>query len=224
MQFYFIRHGQSVNNLLYATTGSDIGRDSDPTLTEMGCQQVALLANYINHEAFYLTHLYTSLMVRSVSTGIMVADRLALEIEAWPDLHEEGGVYLSDGQGNLVGQPGKDRSYFETHFPKLILPKSVDSSGWWNRPYEAVSDRPVRARRFLQDLLTRHGGTDHRVAVISHGGFYNQFLTVLLNLTHNQPIWFVLNNTAITRIDFDSDRVDLVYHNRMEFLPRELIT
>jgi 2,3-bisphosphoglycerate-dependent phosphoglycerate mutase len=224
MQFYFIRHGQSANNLLYATTGSDTGRDSDPELTEIGRRQVALLTEFLAGEGLHLTHLYTSLMVRSVATGMMVADRIGLELTAWIDLHEEGGIYLSDGQGNRIGQPGKDRLYFETFYPKMILPASMDSSGWWNRPFEAFADRPVRAQRFLQELYSRHGETDHRVAVISHGGFYNHFLSVILDLATSQPIWFSMNNSAITRIDFHPERIDIVYQNRCEFLPRELIT
>jgi 2,3-bisphosphoglycerate-dependent phosphoglycerate mutase len=224
MQFYYIRHGQSANNLLYATTGSDKGRDCDPKLTETGQQQAELLADYLYREKFDLTHLYTSMMVRAVSTGTIVADRLGLPLVAWPDLHEEGGIFLADEQGNLVGQSGKDRAYFKRHFPGLVLPEKMGASGWWNRPFESVADRPVRARRFVQDLTSRHAGTDHRVAVISHGGFYNHVLSALLNLSTNHSLWFLLNNTAISRIDFSSGRKDFIYHNRVDFLPPELIT
>src|SRR3972149_5276856 len=202
MQFYFIRHGQSANNLLYATTGSDIGRNCDPELSAIGRQQVDLLAVYLQREQLNLTHLYTSLMVRAVSTGAVVANRLGLPMVAWTDLHEEGGIYLTNEQGKPIGQPGKDRAYFEHKFPGLVLPDILDASGRWNRPYETMEERPARGRRFLFDLLTRHGGTDHRAAVISHGGFYNLFLSSLLNLPRNRSVWFDLYNTAITQIDF----------------------
>jgi 2,3-bisphosphoglycerate-dependent phosphoglycerate mutase len=224
MQFYFIRHGQSINNLLYATTGSDKGRSSDPELTETGRRQSELLAEYLHQEDTNLTHLYTSLMIRAVSTGAVVADRLGLPLAAWPDLHEEGGIYLNNEQGDHIGQPGKDRAYFEENYPGLILPVTLNASGWWNRSYEIAVERPARARRFLQDLVTNHGGTDHRVAVISHGGFYNHILSVLLNLPDNHSLWFMLRNAAITRIDFFPDRTDFVYQNQLCFLPRELIT
>ena len=224
MQFYYIRHGQSINNLLYATTGSDIGRNCDPELTETGRHQTELLADYLLREDINLTHLYTSLMVRATSTGWVVADRLGLPLVAWPDLHEEGGIYLNNEQGDPIGQPGKDKFYFEKNYPGIVLPETVNASGWWNRPYEATAERRVRAQRFLLDLFTHHGGTDHRVAVFSHGGFYNQVLSALLNLPNNHTLWFVLNNTAITRIDFNPDRTDFVYHNRADYLPRELIT
>jgi 2,3-bisphosphoglycerate-dependent phosphoglycerate mutase len=224
MQFYFIRHGQSANNLLYATTRSDKGRNCDPELTDIGCRQAELLANYLCQEEFSLTHLYTSLMVRAVATGAVVSARLGLSLVAWPDLHEEGGIYLSDEQGNPIGQPGKDRAYFEQNYPSLQLPESMGDSGWWNRSYEAMTERPVRAKRFLKHLFTRHGGTDDHVAVISHGGFYNHVLSASFHNLQVESIWFVLFNTAITRIDFYPDHADFVYHNQACFLPRDLIT
>ena len=224
MQFYFIRHGQSINNLMYAITGSDIWRSCDPELTETGLRQAELLAGYLHQEDTNLTHLYTSLMIRAVSTGTVVADRLGLPLVAWPDLHEEGGIFLNNEQGVPIGQPGKDRTYFEKNYPGLLLPETLNASGWWNRSYEAAVERPARAQRLLQDLFARHGGTNHHVAVISHGGFYNHVLSALLNLSNNHSLWFTLQNAAITRIDFYPDRTDFVYHNRIHFLPRELIT
>jgi 2,3-bisphosphoglycerate-dependent phosphoglycerate mutase len=224
MEFYYIRHGQSVNNRLYATTGSSHGRDCDPELTATGHQQAELLAEYLDQEQFNLTHLYTSLMVRAVSTGTVLAERLGLPLLAWPDLHEEGGIYLTDEAGNPIGQAGKDRAYFEKNYPRLVLPENLGDSGWWNRPYESTAERPIRARRFLQELFNRHAGTEHRVAVISHGGFFNQVLSALLNLTDEMPVWLELNNTAISRLDFYPDRTNFIYHNRAHFLPKELIT
>jgi 2,3-bisphosphoglycerate-dependent phosphoglycerate mutase len=224
MQFYYIRHGQSTNNHLYTTTGSDKGRDCDPELTSAGQQQAELLADYLYRANIKLTHLYTSLMIRAVSTGVVVADRLELPLVAWTDIHEEGGIYLSEEEGNPIGQPGKNRAYFEEYFPRLILPENLGALGWWNRSYESELERSIRARRFLQHLITRHGGTDHHVAIISHGGFYNRFLSTLLNLSRDRSLWFVLNNAAITRLDFYPDRVYFVYHNLVHFLPRELIT
>jgi 2,3-bisphosphoglycerate-dependent phosphoglycerate mutase len=224
MQLYYIRHGQSVNNLLYATTGSSTGRDCDPELTATGRRQAELLAEYLARENISLTHLYTSLMVRAVSTATAIANQLGLPVIAWPGLHEEGGIYLSDEAGNLIGQAGKDRAYFEKNYPGLVLPESLGSSGWWNRPYEFTAERPIRVGRFLQELFSRHGGSEHCVAVVSHGGFYNQVLSVLLNLPHESPVWFSLNNAAISRLDFFPDRTEFVYHNHVHFLPPDMIT
>jgi hypothetical protein len=40
-----------------------------------------------------------------------------------------------------------------------------------------------------------------------------------------EKIWFFLNNTGISRFDFDPDGVAvLVYHNRTDHLPERLLT
>jgi 2,3-bisphosphoglycerate-dependent phosphoglycerate mutase len=246
MQFYFIRHAQSENNLLWARTGSSDGRSEDPGLTAVGRQQAHLLARFLrgpdlppipqqagdaqNVAGFGFTHLYCSLMLRSVATGTIVARALDLPLVAWKDIHESGGIYHRDPETEeLIGLPGRNRAYFEAHYPDLVLPDSLGDEGWWNRPFEEREERPLRARRFLGQLLERHGHTEDRVAVISHGGFYTHFMKVLLNLPEQNHVWFSMNNVAITRIDFhDQDpgfeHIAVTFANRVEHLPKELIT
>ena len=72
--------------------------------------------------------------------------------------------------------------------------------------------------------MERHGHTDDRVAVVSHAGFYNYLLAAILNLPVSEGYWFVLNNTGMSRIDFYEEEIGLSYLNRVDFLPRELIT
>ncbi len=72
--------------------------------------------------------------------------------------------------------------------------------------------------------MERHGDSDDRVAVISHGGFYNHVLRIILNLAEDTDLWFSINNAAITRIDFGGENTWVQYANRAEFLPRTLIT
>lgn len=245
MQFYFIRHGQSTNNALATRNRSHQGRHQDPELTDKGRRQAECLARFLNQPrsvtvsdardrqnaaGFGITHIYASLMVRAVHTATTVGDVLHLPIVAWENVHEEWGIYLRDeATGERVGLPGKDRAYFQTHYPGLVLPDALGDAGWWNRPAEPVEARIPRARRVLHALLERHGGTEDRVIVISHGGFYQCFMAVLLGvpLTDGpyipEGLRFSLNNCAITRIDF-TDVVRLIYTNRLEFMPRELIT
>jgi len=242
MQFYFIRHGQSENNLLWARTNSNAGRSEDAGLTSIGRQQAQKVAQFLsradpaatgNHRdrdiqnvaGFGITHLYTSLMIRAVATGFAIAQALGLPLVAWKDFHETGGIFLADEEtGEPVGLPGKNRAYFEAHYPDLVLPESLGGDGWWNRAVETHEERPLRARRVLCDLLERHGGTADRVAVVSHGGFFNHLLRAVLNLPKDNAPWLYMNNAAVTRIDFDVDGVALCYMNRVDFLPGELIT
>ena len=242
MQLYFIRHGQSANNLLWDQTGSSKGRSVDAELTQAGRKQAELAARFLrranpsdaareerdfyNAAGFGITHLYSSLMVRAVATGSVIAETLDLPLVAWEDLHEVGGIYREDAQtGERIGQPGTSRAYFEAHYPRLVFDGSGSCEvGWWNRPPEELEQAAVRAQRFLHDLMERHGEQDDRVAVVSHGAFYNTLLRAILKVGDEGNCWFILNNTGISRFDFRNRRVELVYLNRLDHLPPDLIS
>jgi 2,3-bisphosphoglycerate-dependent phosphoglycerate mutase len=255
MQFYFIRHGQSENNALWDRIGSSLGRSVDPELTEVGRKQVELLAQFLakqpqisavdeydpqNRMDFGITHLYTSLMVRAVISGTVIAEALGLPLLGWVDIHEAGGIYeLNEETDERIGLPGNNRAFFKTHYPLLKIPGSVGEEGWWNRPFEEYEQVHYRARRVLTELINKHSNMDDKVAIISHGGFYNIFINQLLNCPQPDNAeehlrgcdqwslnkhWFILNNVAITRIDFIQDEINVVYMNRVDFIPQHLIT
>jgi broad specificity phosphatase PhoE len=164
-------------------------------------------------------------MVRAVATGTHIAEALNLPLVAWKDLHETGGIFLEDPDTKeRVGLAGKPRSYFAERYPALIVPADLSAEGWWNRPFEEREERPARAQRVVGELMARHGGTGDRVAFVSHGGFHNYLLRAILGLAPQAEQWFTMNNTAITRIDFEENATRIVYTNRSDFLPDQLIT
>jgi 2,3-bisphosphoglycerate-dependent phosphoglycerate mutase len=238
MQLYFIRHAQSANNKLYEETGQWNGRDTDPELTALGHEQARHLArhlaqangetprrDFMNRTRFGFTHLYASLMVRALATASYVSEALDLPVLAGEDWHEGGGIFVIDEEtGERSGQPGRARSELAARFPRVVLPESASEAGWWNRPLETVEAQAQRARRVIFDLLERHGGTADRVAVVSHGGFYNSVLAELLGMQAANGFWFSINNTGITRFNFEAESIELAYANRLEHLPTELIT
>jgi len=245
MQVYFIRHAQSVNNLLYEQSRGYEGRDPDPELTDYGRRQLAFVARFLsngagpspatrdaalqNVDGVRLTHLYASPMVRAMETAAAIAGATGLTPVVWPDLHEEGGMWTHDPQtGESVGLPGPNRDFFRRRYPQFILPDDFGETGWWNRPRETAEACVARARRVLQTLQQRHGEADDRVALVSHGAFYNAFLSVLLGRPLREGVWFGINNAAVTRIDFrggeEGEWVTLAYQNRVDFLPPELVT
>jgi 2,3-bisphosphoglycerate-dependent phosphoglycerate mutase len=242
MQLYFIRHGQSANNRLWDTTSSDEGRVEDPELTDAGQQQAKLVAQFLaQHQTdapatngfsgfndFQLTHLYASPMVRTLDTAQPISEALDLPIFVWEEIHEQGGIWSQDEtSGQPLGRAGRKRAEFASRFPACQLPDYFDDNGWWNRPVEDHETTLDRARRFVTQLKERHGDTDHSVAIVSHGAFYNYLLGVLLNIPINYPessTWFVLHNTAITRFDFLETHMRIAYSNRVDFLPAHLIT
>jgi 2,3-bisphosphoglycerate-dependent phosphoglycerate mutase len=216
----FVRRIDQAARAPAATSGSPNG-DGAASQGSTGSSVV----NELRRDYFGFTHLYTSLMVRSVLTGIPLAEAAGVPLQGWVDIHETGGIFLDDEvSGEPQGLPGRARSYFMQRFETLILPETVNEDGWWNRPFEDDLQRTERARRVLIELLQRHGGTNDRVALVSHGAFYNHLMRAIFGGEPNHT-WWVMNNTGITRVDFsEAGRTMLIYHNRTDHLPEELIT
>ncbi len=248
MQLYFIRHAQSKNNAHWGEVGYQ--ESTDPDLTKIACSQVEHLARYLgehqklesdlawnpqNRRGFGLTHIYSSLMLRAVRTALPVAQAVDLPLVAWPEIHETGGIFSRLPETKMVGLPGKPRSYYEAIFPDLLLPDWLDEDGWWqSRPFEEPAMRQPRAEKVWAELISRHadqdGRPEHRVAIVSHGGFFMHLFTAALKIEmrriqeFDHEYWFLMNNCAITRLDLIDGRVLVNYVNDTHFLPPELIT
>ncbi|MEM7111651.1 MAG: histidine phosphatase family protein [Chloroflexota bacterium] len=246
MQLYFIRHAQSENNAIWAATQSDVGRKSDPELTEIGERQGQAVADFLsqtigsvefdgyNKQGFHFTHLYSSLMVRAVKTGTYISQAMGVPLVAWPEIHESGGIFEKNHEtGERTGLDANNRAYFEQHYPDLVLPDDFGEEGWWGkRPFEPREEMVTRANQFLHNLYARHGKTEDRVAIVSHGGFfYGLMLAILQFSRHNEHldtdptfIWLQKNNASVSRIDFVADTIQVKYMNRIDYFPLELIT
>jgi 2,3-bisphosphoglycerate-dependent phosphoglycerate mutase len=247
MQLYIIRHCQSENNAKWAQLGNSTGRVEDPLLTEIGRKQAEQLAQHIafsdpyvdlngsdhhNRMGYQITHLYCSLMERAIQTGSAIAEATELPLVAWEEIHETGGIFLKNPEtGQREGQPGKNRAFFEAHYPYLILPDDLNVEGWWNRPFEEKPQIMLRAQGFIQELLERHGDSEDRVAIVTHGGFSQAIITQLLELHYPlhetemaRPVWFRFNNGSITRIDMHADYVMVAYLNSIGYMPSSLVT
>ncbi|MAT42870.1 MAG: hypothetical protein CL609_11050 [Anaerolineaceae bacterium] len=240
MQVYFIRHAQSTNNELWEKVGSGKGRTEDPELTEIGKQQLVKLADFVskkprenpngrkdyqNRFGFGFTHLYASPMVRALQTGLSVARKINKPLTVWREIHEGGGIFLENEAGELVGLPGKPRSFFERHYAEVKLPDDLSEEGWWNQPFEPYENRLKRAELIWKRILSLHQDGD-KVAIFSHGGFFNYFISWALKRELGENAWFEVNNVSISRFDvnLETKRINIQYVNKTDFLPPELIT
>lgn len=235
MRILFIRHAQSTNNLLWDQTGSSNGRSSDPTLTELGIKQAQALCEYFTR---YLVrydeseipkskniYLYSSLMWRSLQTAQPLAEKYGLPLLGLRDLHEVGGVYLRDPETELnIGLPGKKPSELKLAYPHLEFVQKVDEEGWYNEPYESDEQAHARAQRLVKWLMDKHLYTDHVVVLVSHGAFFNYFMTKLLRINAPYYGWFVMNNTGVSAIEVENDQIYILFTNRLDHLPVNLIS
>ncbi len=241
-QLYFIRHGQSTNNVIMDQNNHDdymLERTTDPNLTPIGEEQAQLTGKTLaqpftasefdpqNRAGFGLTHLYCSLMVRAVRTGLAISQATNLPLVACPELHETGGLFdvkMVDGERVFIGQPGPGRSYFQSQFPQLILPDDLSDDGWYNQDKETREQYNQRAQTIIDRLIIEHGETDHRVGIVMHGGIFARLLTAFFNI-QAERYWFLMNNCAISRVDISEDGfVMLAYMNKVDHLPDHLVT
>lgn len=243
MRLYLIRHGQSVNNALYAD-GRERERVHDPELTEIGHEQARQVAQYLADchdmpgkmaEPFNLTHLYCSAMTRAMQTTKPIAEALNMKAEVWVDVHELGGLFMVDEHDKETGFPGLTRSEMSAKFPDYVLPDDITEKGWWG--VEKGLERPpnftARAMRVYEQLQER-SSSDERIGIVSHGGFIDLLIKTFLSQLPSHPnnLFYTTYNTSITRIDFGegyhgrmaTDRLRLHYLNRVNHLPSELWT
>ena len=245
-KLYLIRHAQSTNNVIWDGGDHHPDRHPDPEITELGHRQAETLGRHLadprgeprqhpfavqQQAHFGLTHVYCSLMTRSILTAEYIACACGLELHALPDIFEKYGIYDADEKGVAVGLPGPGRSYFEQRFPDLNLPPDVDDGGWWNRPVEDEDSFVQRVRGVVSEIGRRLSGGDECVAMIAHGDFIDQFVNELMGVdrhAHNYANHWVANwtfhNTSISRFDFIDGSHNVVYLNRIDHLPNELVS
>lgn len=241
MELYIIRHAQSTNNVL----ADQQNRVCDPPLTELGKRQAEIVARHLANGAnpelskmtsveatgahsrrgYGITRLYCSAMWRSLQTAQPLGAALGLTPEVWIDIHEQGGIFLNHGDGQgFVGYSGKTRAEILAEFPDYVLPDDITEQGWWNRDYETWPACHGRAIKVALDLRKR-AAHDERIAIVSHGGFIDALLKALLNQLPGHHLFYHHYNTAISRVDFRSeDRLEMVYLNRVNHLPAELVS
>lgn len=245
-RLYLIRHAQSENNVIWDGSDDHPDRLPDPEITTTGHNQAEILGQHLAHPqaeprqhpfnqaeetSFGLTHVYCSLMTRSILTGEYIAKACDLELEALPDIFEKHGIYDVDDNGYQQGLPGPGREYFEQRFTNLRLPGELNDGGWWNRPVEDEAAFLQRMQKVVADVRQRLSDNDDCIAMIAHGDFIDQFVNELMGVVRHQPNYdnhwvanWTFHNTSISRIDFVNGAHNVVYLNRIDHLPNELVT
>ncbi|MCL7749345.1 histidine phosphatase family protein [Halalkalibacter alkaliphilus] len=182
MNLYLIRHGESEGNVSGKIQGCE-----DYPLSDLGQQQVSLVANYFKD--IQLDYLYSSDLTRAYHTAKAIGAIKNRTIHKWEKVRE---VYLGPFQGLT-------RSEIYASFPQT-KEKSILTSGVQGT--ETVQELTGRCQHIVEQMLLAHQ-EDH-VGIVSHGGFISIFLMYLLIgekwHTFHRP--FQIDNTGITHIEW----------------------
>ena len=228
MDLFLIRHGESANNVL-----TDVSkRVADPNLTDLGREQAEHLSVYLAagrhlypHERSSgrpLDRLYTSAMIRSLQTSAPTSARLELPADIWIDVHETGGLFLTDLEtGIAAGRIGVTPAELEQQLPGAKFTEgAISDAGWWSQGKETPAAGLGRAIAVVEQLraLASSVHVDERVGIVSHGDFLSALIKALLDGLPVPSARYQLANTGISRFGLNSEGTVVHYVNRVEHL------
>lgn len=148
-KIYFIRHGESVSNLITQFAGS-----LDMPLTEKGRAQAAITADFLRNVPF--AAVYASDLSRAYDTGAKVAQVHNIPIYGTPQLRE---IFAGDWEGKTYSQ-------LEKAYP--------DSYGVWRTQIglaecpngETVAQLQTRICSFVEEIVRKH--PNETVCIATH--------------------------------------------------------
>lgn len=146
---YFIRHGESISNLITQFAGS-----LDMPLTEKGKRQALATASFLKSVPFNVV--YASDLSRAYGTGLAVAESHDIPIQSTPQLRE---IFAGDWEGKTYDR--LEREY-------------ADSYGVWRTQIglaqcpggESVAQLQARINACVQGIVARHSG--ETVCIATH--------------------------------------------------------
>jgi len=211
MEIYFVRHGRSSNNSLEEnlrlhnkTQFYEAARTSDPTLTIEGIIQARKLSKIL--KPLSAAKVFTSPMLRAIQTADPISKSLNSPSEIWVDLHEFGGMYELNDQGDYEGTGGLTKEEIQKKFPGTIVSESFRgfNHGWWSNPRpETRAEVDARAQRVAERLMKyakENSGKVKYLWLVTHGTFLSLVLSALLNFKVPKSIVIHHNNVGVSAL------------------------
>ena len=182
MKIYFIRHGQTVENLHGILQGHRPG-----ILTQLGHAQAQRVAERLSQIPF--DAIYASDLGRVVETARYVAAHQAAPVVYDPQLRERGvGIY--EGLPRRVLWEAEAKS---GHPPVDFRPEGGES----------FRDLQERIEQFLRRLQQEAAG--QTVLLVSHGGWNRQLLGLAMRRTIGESLQIEQFNACVNRVNCPKD-------------------
>lgn len=195
---YLIRHGESEGNLKRICLGhTNLG------LTERGREQAVKTADALS--ALRLDGVYSSDLLRAISTAYPHAERRALSVVGLPELRE---LYFGEWENKSV-------DFLNETYGDMFSVGWRKNFGTFTAPKgESVVDCAERAERALKNIAAAHAGG--AVAVTSHAALIRALWGKISGVSPEKYAEFVPfpTNASFSIIRFDGERlIPISYSN-----------
>lgn len=177
MKIYFVRHGESVANILRVFSNSGWKHP----LTEKGVQQAQALASTMASKNIH--QIYSSPVMRAVQTAEILARALQVEMQITEALREWSVGILED----TTAQAGWDlqRQVLDDWFVHHQLERKIPEG-------ENFLEISARFAPFVEGLIRNEQYREKNIVLLGHGGLYTVMLPeIFKNLPResiaNQP-------------------------------------
>jgi broad specificity phosphatase PhoE len=164
VKIYFVRHGESVANVLGEFSNSGYKHP----LTSLGIEQARLLGESLT--SFNISRIFTSPVLRAVQTAEILSRILNAKVEITEALREWSlGIF----------EGTRDESGWAMHRQVLedwLVHRRLDSKIPGGESYLEIKERFVP---FIDQLVQEGQNTDKNVVLVGHGGLYITMLPVI---------------------------------------------
>ncbi|MGV8151015.1 MAG: histidine phosphatase family protein [Candidatus Woesearchaeota archaeon] len=191
IDIYLIRHAESMANRYHSDRIH--GSANDIELSEYGPGQAEKLGKRFLDEKIKFDQVYTSIAVRANNTCKIVCNIIDYPLEKI--IKSEKLVELSKGdwKGELRNEIIK--IYEESPDKWNLVPPNGES-------YKMTSDR---MHEFFNDNeLSKYNNENRTIAVFTHGNSIRSFLKPLFGFDGQKLYTIVLENTSITRLNYNN--------------------
>lgn len=169
MQIYFVRHGESQANLLHEISNRGLSHG----LTQKGREQASALVESLQGRS--ITKIYTSPVLRTLETSVILANRLDVDYEVVDALREYDCGILEGRSDETAWQGWKE--LYDAWVVHHMWDQRIEGG-------ESFNDIRNRFLPFIEGLMSRYREATTKIVCVSHGGIYSLMLPLVLkNIT-----------------------------------------
>ncbi len=203
---YLIRHGEAEGNVYRRAHGRHDGK-----ITAQGLRQIAALAERFKDE--HIDALYSSDLSRTIATAGAITKYHDLEIVTEPRLREVNMGTWEDLPWGNIAQQAPEAMYCFNH----------DPDGWVVDFAETWPELKRRMYTAVTELAAKHQG--QTIACVTHGTAIRALLSLIMGIKSRDIAQLPYgDNTAVSLLEIEGDRINIVFANDSSHLPEELST